>query len=298
MTKSLDALGIGADELEYVYHATFSLPATENRLWGPDRETITVKRYSILPATSTDTTTAAKRRNKPLTGKQEKTLFMRYNYAKFRMCQVVRDVEAGKPLTQNRKREIRKWRRRARRTREKIVHANLPLVPTMARRKQIKGVDFTELVSEGYMAVLRAVEKFDASRGYKFSTYACRAILSGFYRLGRSTQRRRKYIPVYFDPEMEKSDYDDIYHEDQARYAQETVEEVLRRGSAELSPVEEQVIFHRFAFDGKDQCKGRKRGKTLGQVGKIMGLSNERVRQIEKASLIKIREALEDQLLV
>ena len=56
------------------------------------------------------------------------------------------------------------------------------------------------------MALLRAVDKFDAGRGYKFSTYACRAILKAFSRQGMKLSKYRQRFPTDFDPKLEKSE--------------------------------------------------------------------------------------------
>jgi DNA-directed RNA polymerase sigma subunit (sigma70/sigma32) len=66
------------------------------------------------------------------------------------------------------------------------------------------------------------------------------------------------------------------------------VREVIRNNSAELSRTEQRVIVERFAL------KAGEKPRTLSEVGKIVGLSNERVRQIERSSLFKIRAAMEE----
>ena len=77
----------------------------------------------------------------------------------------------------------------------------------MAKRVRLKDVDFGDQISEGNMALLRAVDKFDASRGFKFSTYACRAILKSFSRQGMKSTRYRQRFPTGFDPSLESSNY-------------------------------------------------------------------------------------------
>ncbi len=272
------------DDIDYVYHPSFNLPGTEKRLWGSEREEINVVDYDLLPQVDDGTTTRKMKRNS-LSASEEKTLFLRYNYAKFQIGQHVKRRKTRRQGRQTRKE--RRWRRRAEEVRERIVHANLPLVPSMARRMKIPGVEFSEMLSEGYMAVLRCVEKFDVSRGFKFSTYTCRSILSSFHRLGNKSQTRRKHIPVYFDVNMEKSDYDEMRHEEELSYAQEAVRRVLERNLADLSEIEAEIIHQRFPVVRGD------RPRTLAQVGRSVGLSNERVRQIEKASLSKLRMAIE-----
>jgi len=121
-------------------------------------------------------------------------LFPRHNYAKYRLSKLLGSADGRSKRT--RPRQERLWRRRACRTREKIVHANLPLVPAMAKRSRATGVDLADLISEGQMAVLRCIEHFDISRGFKFSTYARRAILACLHRLAAKERRYCRHVPV------------------------------------------------------------------------------------------------------
>jgi len=269
----------------YMHHRSFSLPQTARRLWGPDRERIEVPPYSLLPEVE-PAEAAPSGGAFRLSPDQERTLFLRYNYAKYRLHR----LQVGRQRPADRAEQMALWRRRAEETREKLVHANLPLVPTMARRTNVRGVEFAELISEGYMAVMRSVEKFDVARGFKFSTYACRAILAGFHRLASKAQTAHKHVPAYFEPSMERSDYDVKRHEQQLGDVVDTIREVLRENQAHLAPMEREVLERRFPM----WPHGRPR--TLAQVGQSVGLSNERVRQIEQASLRKLRVAIEDHL--
>src|SRR5690606_26742148 len=121
-----------------------------------------------------------------LTGAQEKILFHQFNFARMRVWKLQTEIWArpDKKPTPEQADEILSWHRRAERIREQIAETNLALVLAMAKRTRMSEVDFADLVSEGNMALLRAVDKFDAGRGYKFSTYACRAILKAFSRQG------------------------------------------------------------------------------------------------------------------
>ena len=58
-------------------------------------------------------------------------------------------------------------------------------------------------------------EHFDVSRGFKFSTYACRAVLACFHRLGAKERRYRQHVPVQFEPQMQQDDYDQRRHAEQ-----------------------------------------------------------------------------------
>ncbi len=184
------------------------------------------------------------------------------------------------------------WYGRAMRARADLVRANMALVLSMAKRTRIPNVEFSELVSEGNMALLRSVEKFDVSRGFKFSTYACRAILKSFNRLATKTGRYRQHFPTEFDPDLERSDYDEHRHDMQWGDSVDALREILSRNRAGLSDLERTIVMERFAI------LSRGKGKTLAEIGKIVGLTNERVRQIQNLALEKIRDTLAEDYLV
>ncbi|HUS92794.1 MAG TPA: sigma-70 family RNA polymerase sigma factor [Phycisphaerae bacterium] len=280
------ALGEDAAAMHYVYHSSFSSARTEKELWGPDRPEIHVPLYRLEPEELSLGTRSA--RPGPLSREQEKALFLRYNYAKYRMQKLLRHRPAG--ASTDWYADYALWRRRAESIRESLVHANLPLVPAMARRMMNGEVELSELLSEGYMAVLRCIGKFDVSRGFKFSTYACRAILACFHRAWKKGQTRRLHTPMYFSPDMERSDYNEVRRNRQREHAIESVQWVLRENMAGLNETERKVLRQRFPL------LATRRRKTLWQVGQSLGLSNERVRQIERRSLEKLRAAIETQI--
>jgi len=183
------------------------------------------------------------------------------------------------------------WYQRVMKARADLVRANLALVLAMARRTRIPNVDFGEIVSEGNMALLRSVEKFDVSRGFKFSTYACRAILKSFNRMATKAGRHHQHFPTEFDPEMEKSDDDERRHERQRDNSIDMVREILLENRANLTEVERTIVMERFAIATRDN-----KGRTLAEVGKMVGLTNERVRQIQNKALSKIRVAMAQDL--
>jgi len=270
----------------YVYNRSFSRSDAEKRLWGGDSPVINVASYSLMPAIDGDRVLSPAKLPR-LSADQEKTLFLRYNYAKYRLARLLDGDGDGRPASL--RREAEQWRRRAEQTREKLVHANLALVPSMAKRMRSSDLEFGELVSEGHLAILRSVEKFDVSRGFKFSTYACRAILACFRRMASKARKNSARFPVSFAPEMERSDYDERHHEQQRQDAVDRVSTVLQRNLANLSEIEFRIIQERFSLttEGK-RC-------TLSQISDGIGLSVERVRQIIKESLARIRKAIEEQ---
>ena len=276
-------------KMDFVNDPSFSSVETEDKLFGASAPEITVPWWTHFPEVPEDIPTARGAKTR-LSGREEVTMFLRYNYARCRLSGLIERncvrTSAG------RRSEMVLWYKRAMDARAELVRANMALVLAMAKRTRIPNVEFSELVSEGNMALLRSVEKFDVSRGFKFSTYACRAILKSFNRMATKTGRYRKHFPTEFDPELERSDYDVRKHEMQSENVIDTLREILSKNRADLSEVERTVVLERFALASRGQRK------TLSEVGKIVGLTNERVRQIQLSALRKLREALNDESLV
>lgn len=230
-----------------------------------------------------------------LTREQEHLLFMRMNYARYRLMRLLRAAR-GARLTLAAARDALTWDERARELRDAIVQANLGLVPTMIERSRVVGLDFSELISEGQLALLRSVSKFDCRRGFKFSTYACRAILSSISRSVALTIRHRNHFPAEFDPEMQKGDaLERRRAEIDGDFAAE-LNRILAANLAELTDAEKRVLRERFGVTGGARPREEPRPKTLRQVAALFGVTKERVRQIQNKALDKIKAKLEEKV--
>ncbi len=227
-----------------------------------------------------------------LTGAEERVLFLQFNYARCRLAAIQTDVNksAERKLTPDQATEVLRWYRKSEELREQIAETNLALVLAMAKRTRMSEVDFADLVSEGNMALLRAVDKFDCERGFKFSTYACRAILKAFSRQGMKLSKYRQRFPTDFDPKLEKSNHLDNKRAEFVRDAAAEVKRIVMENQADLSDIEKTVIEHRFRLEA-EAPEGKP--MTLEQVGQIIGVTKERVRQIQNKALEKIRLELE-----
>lgn len=226
--------------------------------------------------------------NVVLTATQEQALFLQFNYTRFMVAEIVETIGDKSP-TEEQAHELLKWHRQAEQLRDQIAQSNLALVLAMAKRVRHSDMDFADLISEGNMALLRAIDKFNVSRGFKFSTYACRAILKAFSRSGMKHSQYRQLFPTDFDPALERSDYQRKKFDGHEQDCAGEVLEIVVNNRAELTDVEQAVINHRFAINREQTTAPL----TLEQVGQIVGLTKERVRQIQNKALEKIRQTLE-----
>jgi RNA polymerase sigma factor (sigma-70 family) len=224
-----------------------------------------------------------------LSGAQERILFLKFNYARFRMRAVQIEVGARRPDLAE-ARTILRWHAIAASFREQIAETNLALVLAMAKRVRIMDGEFADVVSEGNMALMRSVDKFDCERGFKFSTYACRAILKAFSRHGMKSTRHRQRFVTDFDPAFERSDHLETRRAEYVADSAAEVRHLMDTNEAELTLVEQTVIGHRFGV-GVDEASST---LTLEQVGQIIGVTKERVRQIQNKALAKLRTTIEE----
>jgi RNA polymerase primary sigma factor len=226
-----------------------------------------------------------------MSASEERLMFLRFNYAKLKLNQLQRKVKR-EGLTRELAELLVEWHRRFEHFREYLVRTNLALVLAMAKRTRLGEVDFAEIVSEGNMALLRAVDKFNVDKGFKFSTYACRAILKAFSRTALKSSRHRLHFPVEFEPDLEKSDWADRKRDIIEEECIDELKTIVDRNLADLSSVEQTVIRRRFNWQQEEDHP-----LTLEEVGRIIGVTKERVRQIQNKALAKIKSVMEEGVL-
>ena len=222
---------------------------------------------------------------------EEKLMFLRFNYSKYRLQKLQKKLLKD-GIDKDTAEQFLEWYRRFEHFREYLVRTNLALVLAMAKRTRLGDTDFAEIVSEGNMALLRAVDKFNVERGFKFSTYACRAILKAFSRTAMKSSRHKSRFPVEFEPDLEKSDWTDRKRDQVEEDCVDELKQIVDRNLAELSDVEQTVIRRRFNWQQQEENP-----LTLEEVGKIIGVTKERVRQIQNKALLKIRNVMEEGVL-
>ena len=166
-----------------------------------------------------------------------------------------------------------------------IIRANLRLVVSIAKRYASGPGHLFELISDGNMSLIRAVEKFDFARGFRFSTYATWAIMKNFARTIPTELRQRARFRTGSEERllgMEDIRPDSARRESAQSERQSEVSRILEH----LDERERQIIQHRFGLDHN------RNPMTLKEVGRVMGVTKERIRQLEARAMAKLRDAV------
>ena len=227
---------------------------------------------------------------------------MKYNFARFQVSEIQQQVASRAPTLTEALAAL-KWYAISKQYREQLAETNLGLVLAMSRRVRLSEIDFADLISEGNLALMRSVDKFDCGRGFKFSTYACRAILKAFSRHGIKITAYRKRFGTEFDPIYEKSNHLEVVRATHERECADEVKHIVLANKADLSEIERQVLGLRFGLDihgplssattAMTPAATPRERFTLEQVGQMIGVTKERVRQLQNKALEKIRLAVE-----
>jgi RNA polymerase sigma factor (sigma-70 family) len=216
-----------------------------------------------------------------LTKDQEQYMFRRMNFRLYQAKKLQDQIDRAKPRSSDLDR-LDVYLEDASAIKRQLIRANLRLVVSVAKKHAYGGRNLFELISDGNVSLMRAVEKFDYSRGFKFSTYASWAIIKNFARTipAESTHQDRFVTGHELAFEMatdERANSIEI-EANHARMAS-AIGSILDR----LEDRERQVIVFRYGLE-KNQDP-----ETLEEVGQRFGVTKERIRQIESRAISKLR---------
>lgn len=221
----------------------------------------------------------------------------------------MRIAQTHPPLTREREYELSSLSRAGdQKARKLLVNHNIAFVLSMCRRYANKGCRLDDLVQEGMIGLLKAVEHFDPAKGNRFSTYASwwiRAYVQKYLRDMRATVKpivsqpghERFALPRDFSLDTPVGDDDDTTHLDRLEDVGPTQEDRFLRGehSDEVRAALERVRkrIGGLGWDIVEQRLEEDQPRTLEEIGKEWGLSRERVRQVEKSTRSFLERYLE-----
>ncbi len=222
-----------------------------------------------------------------LNREQEQYLFRKYNFLKYQATKLRDNMESSRARAADMD-KIEALYDQAVKVKNQIVQSNLRLVVSIAKRHVMASEDFFQLVSDGNMSLIRAVEKFDYARGNKFSTYASWAIMKNFARTIPSEFRQKdRFRPTSEELFLSKEDQRTDQH--MLESAQQLRERQVSQILDNLDDREQKIIISRFGLDYNQEPQ------TLKEVGAQLGVTKERIRQIEARALVKLRQAAQQE---
>ncbi|MBM4023257.1 MAG: sigma-70 family RNA polymerase sigma factor [Planctomycetes bacterium] len=269
--------------IEFIPCAEFRRANAERLATQPPAEAaVPLARTDAVPPSGTAATPyiASLYQTRLLAKEEEQFYFRRMNWLKFRAAAVRRRLDR-KRASMRQIEEVEGLLAEAETVKAILITANLRLVVSIAKKFVDATWSFDELVSEGNVALMRAVEKFNFALGNRFSTYATYAIQRHFFRLSHRGRQFRKRFTA--DDESLKGRPAPEENKGYCSAEQIAMLRDLFAGFlAELEPRERRIVVARFGFDGKAP-------RTFRELGSQMGVCKERIRQIQGRAMDKLR---------
>lgn len=299
---ALSVKSLVANEIGLMANADFSTPDIEEVLFA-DKRLLPISSDDLRRVKTPDLPAHLARlcETKLLTPEEEVETFRRMNFLRFKanelrlelrsqtQAQSAKSRTTKSAVEKNRAtngwtvRRIESLLRAADWYRDRLVKSNMRLVISIVKKFVNSHNAFDDLLSDGIVALMRAVDKFDVALGFRFSTYATQVVRRNSYRRVMENQKERQRITL--------SVHDagvDISDEHRASGMSEIRWEALRGRLSNmldrLDRREKLIVRARFSLGG------HRRVQTLQKLADRLGVSKERIRQLEKRALDKLRD--------
>lgn len=209
---------------------------------------------------------------------RERALFLKFNFHKYQFVSARRRLEPQFARLRDLE-QLERLYRDATETKNAILCANLRLVVSVARRHLRPGLSLMELISDGNITLMRAVEGFDIHRGNRFSTYATFALMKGFARSVPQMLAARRVSTAELRLLESVADGDG-----QAAGDRLADRDHVRLLLSQLTERERRILSVHYGLE-------RDSAVSYEQLGERLGMSQGRIRQIEKSAIGKLRRA-------
>lgn len=165
----------------------------------------------------------------------------------------------------------------------KILESNLRFVFNIAKRYKGMGVPLLDLISEGNLGLMKAIERFDPNKNNKFITYAIWWVKESIKQFIKDNTSECTVDCVTYENKVENNPDNQIT--DEASSDKEHKDEVISKLLSKLNDREKRIIEKYYGLNGEDE-------KNLEEIGKELGLTKERVRKIKWSALQKMRSEI------
>ena len=269
--------------VDYIYNPEFDDPAREAALVAdmPGLAEFEAKRAGKAPPKDVPPHMAHLYEWPLLTKEQEQHMFRKMNFLKHQLNKFQDGIDPARAKVAQLMR-VEDLKQGIRDCRDMLINCNQRLVYAQSKQKLALGENIDDLVSDGNLSLMRAVEKFDYGRGFKFSTYATWAIMKNFARsIPDAKTHKQRYMTGH--DELFEAKADVRTDEQEVLALADAARARVNRLLEHLDSRTRDVIRMRTGLDGSEEM-------TLEQIGQHFGITKERVRQINVRGMKMLRE--------
>lgn len=270
-------------EIDFISNGEFRGPGARRRILGPEGGGGSLVAPRLQGKVPKDLPAHLARlcESKLLTASEEQDLFRRMNYLKYRANALRVRLDPNSPHADTMD-QIDQLLGRATQVRDQIITANMRLVISIVKKFVTPKHSFDHLLSDGIVSLMQAVDKFDYSRGFRFSTYAYRVIARNAYRTITDQQK----VDSRFDPAVSE-DLASLPEQDRTSPLGEQQWARMRTLLGNLLPQLDRR--EQFVLRGRFALGAHREVRTFQCLADKLGVSKERVRQLEQRAIAKLQ---------